>query len=117
MKFKLLCEKTETITGISVHCLDDSFKNRRVRETVERRIEKFLLKNITKSFDDITEKYLGDLVKDSEYVGGPISNFSKKESSDWDKSIHKYVCFWLYGIYEDRSYNFDMPCKVAVMFA
>ena len=48
MKFKLLCEKTETIEEISVHCLDDSFKNRKIREIVEKRIEKFLLKSILK---------------------------------------------------------------------
>lgn len=117
MKFKLLCEKTETIEEISVHCLDDSFKNRKIREIVEKRIEKFLLKSITKNFDDITEKYLENLVKDSKYVGGPISNFSKKESIDYDKSIRKVACFWLSGIYEDRNYNFDMPCKVTVIFA
>lgn len=117
MKFKHLYENTETVTEINVHCLDDSFKNRKIREIVEKRIEKFLLKSITKNFDDISEKYLESLVKDSKYVGGPISNFSKKESTDYDNSIRKVVGFWLYGIYEDRNYNFDMPCKVTVIFA
>ncbi len=45
MKFKNLCEKQESpVTGVTAHCLDKDYKNRKIRETIEKRIEKFFSK-------------------------------------------------------------------------
>lgn len=117
MKFKNLCEKQESpVTGVMAHCLDKYYKNRKIRETIEKRIEKFFQKNITKDFDDITEKYLQDLIKDSKYLGGPTRDFHKDTFKDPDDNEYKNVTIYLYGEYEDRREGISMPCKVTIGF-
>lgn len=117
MKFKNLCEKQESpVTGVMAHCLDKDYKNRKIRETIEKRIEKFFQKNITKEFDEISGDYLEDLIKDAKFVGGPISNFSKNTFTDSGDNECKNVTIHLYGVYEDRRDNISMPCEVTIGF-
>jgi len=82
MKFKTLCEKQENpLKGISIECLDKTFRNQRIIETCEKRIRKFFVENITKDYDGFTESYLKNLIKDSKYISS-IYNFSKYEKVD-----------------------------------
>ena len=82
MKFKNLCEKQESpLKGFWVECLDRRFRNQRILETCEKRIRKFFIDNITKDYDEFTESYLKNLIKDSKYISC-IYNFSKYEKVD-----------------------------------